>query len=134
MADLHLVILDGILPSMNEKMTTVEIWERLSKLYEAKSRNTKIFLKRRLYTLQMEESTTTTEHLNTLNTLFSQLTAMEHNINEIDRAKILLQSLLDSYDQLIINLTNSTTVLSFDDVVVMEEENRHKNKESRLAS
>ena len=83
---------------MNEKMTTVEIWERLTKLYEAKSWHAKIFLKRRLYTLRMVESTTVTKDLNTLNILFSQLTVMEYNIDDIDRAKILLQSLLDSYD------------------------------------
>ena len=77
-----------------------------------------------------------TEHLNTLNTLFSQLTTMEHNIDEIDHAKILLQSLPNSYDQLIINLINSTAVLTFDNVVVavLEDKNWCKNKESRLAS
>ena len=68
--DLRLAILDGILSSMNEKMTTAEIWKRLTKLYEAKSRHTKIFLKRRLYTLRMAESTIMIEHLNTLNTIF----------------------------------------------------------------
>ena len=80
MADLHLEITDGILSSMNKKMTTTEIWDKLTKLYGAKSQHTKTFLKRRLYTLRMVESTTMTEHLNTLNTLFSQLTSMDHNI------------------------------------------------------
>ena len=51
-ADLHLAISDGILSSMNEKMTAAEIWERLTKLYEAKSQRTKIFLTRRLHTLR----------------------------------------------------------------------------------
>ena len=51
-ADLHLAISDGILSSMNEKMTAAEIWERLTKLYEAKSQCTKIFLKRRLHTIR----------------------------------------------------------------------------------
>ena len=30
--DLYLAILDGILSSMNEKMTVTEIWERLRKI------------------------------------------------------------------------------------------------------
>ena len=83
-ASLHLAISDGILSSTNEKMISSKIWERLTKLYEAKSRHTKIFLKRRLCTLRMAESTTVTEHLNTLNTPFPHLTTMEHNIDEID--------------------------------------------------
>ena len=70
-ADLHLAISYGILSSMNEKMTIAKIWERLTKLYEAKSRHTKIFLKRRLCTLRMAKPMTMIEHLNTLNTLFS---------------------------------------------------------------
>lgn len=54
----------------------------------------------------MMEGTSMTDHINTLNTLFSQLT-MGHNVETGERAEILLQSLTDSYDQIIINLTNS---------------------------
>ena len=41
-------------------------------------------------------------------------------ITENERAELLLQSLPDSYDQLIINLTNNvlTDYLSFDDMAV----------------
>ena len=75
-----------------------------------------------------------TDHINTLNTLFSQLTSMGHNIETGERAEILLQSLPDSYDQLIINITNNIEVLVFDDIAatVLEEESRRKNKEERL--
>ncbi|KAK6944582.1 hypothetical protein RJ641_025684 [Dillenia turbinata] len=70
-ANLHLALADGVLSSVAEKKTTKEIWDTLTKLYEAKSLHNKIFLKRRLYTLQMMESTTMIDHINTLNTLFS---------------------------------------------------------------
>ncbi|KAE8731030.1 putative LRR receptor-like serine/threonine-protein kinase [Hibiscus syriacus] len=53
---------------------------------------------------------------------------------EKERAELLLQSLPDSYDQLIVNLTNSNvTSLVFDDVAaaVLQEENRRKNKKDR---
>ncbi|KAH9706497.1 hypothetical protein KPL70_012225 [Citrus sinensis] len=79
-----------------------------------------------------------TDHINTLKTLFSQLTTLGHNIEENERAELLLQSLPDSYDQLIINLTNNNPVesLVFDDVAasVLNEESRRKNKENRQAS
>ena len=77
-----------------------------------------------------------TDHINTLNTLFSQLTSMEHNIETGERAEILLQSLPDSYDQLIINLTNNIEILIFDDIAaaVLEEESRCKNKEDRMGN
>ncbi|KAE8696959.1 hypothetical protein F3Y22_tig00110637pilonHSYRG00407 [Hibiscus syriacus] len=105
MTNFHLALADEILSSIEEKKTSKEIWDHLTKLYEATSLHNKIFLKRKLYTLREQE-----------------------------RAELLLQSLPDSYDQLIINLTNSNfTSLVFDDVaaVVLQEENRRKNKEDR---
>ncbi|KAE8707674.1 hypothetical protein F3Y22_tig00110377pilonHSYRG00029 [Hibiscus syriacus] len=134
MANFHLALADEVLSSIEEKKTAKEIWDHLIKLYEATSLHNKIFLKRKLYTLRMPESTSVTEHLNTLNTLFSQLTSLSCKIGEQERAELLLQSLPDSYDQLIINLTNSNvTSLVFDDVAaaVLQEENRRKNKEDR---
>ena len=60
---------------------------------------------------------------------------MGYVIKTCERAEILLQSLPDSYDQLIINLTNNLLVdyLNFDDIVaaVLDEEKRRKNKEER---
>ncbi|KAH9659018.1 hypothetical protein KPL70_023705 [Citrus sinensis] len=137
-SDLHLALADGVLSSVAEKNTAKEIWDTLIKLYEAKSLHNKIFLKRKLYTLRMAESTMVTDHINTLKTLFSQLTTLGYNIEENERAELLLQSLPDSYDQLIINLTNNNLVesLVFDDVAasVLNEESRRKNKENRQVS
>ena len=86
----------------------------------------------------MTESTTVTDHINTLKTLFSQLTTLGHNIEENEHAELLLQSLPYSYDQLIINLTNNnpTDSLVFDNVAasVLNEESRGKIKENRQVS
>ncbi|GJV47756.1 retrovirus-related pol polyprotein from transposon TNT 1-94 [Tanacetum coccineum] len=99
---------------------------------------TKIFLKRKLYALRMTESTSVTEHVNNLNTLFSQLTYLDCKIEPQERAEILLQSLPDSYDQVIINLTSNVLadLLVFDDVAaaILEEENRRNNREDRQTS
>ncbi|KAH9752597.1 hypothetical protein KPL71_014753 [Citrus sinensis] len=137
-SDLHLALVDGVLSSVAEKNTAKEIWNTLTKLYEAKSLHNKIFLKRKLYTLRMTESTMVTNHINTLKTLFLQLTTLGHNIEKNERAELLLQSLPDSYDQLIINLTKNNLVdsLVFDDIAasILNEESRRKNKENRQAS
>ena len=80
----------------------------------------------------MTKSTIVTDHINTLKILFSQLTKLGHNIEENELPELLLQSLPDSYDQLIINLTNNNPVdsLVFDDVAasVLNEESRRRNK------
>jgi len=73
---------DAVLSSIVENTTTREIWNTLTSLYEVKSLYTRIFLKRKLYTLQMSESTSVTDHINNLNTLFAQLSAVDFNIIE----------------------------------------------------
>ncbi|GJS29651.1 gag-pol polyprotein [Tanacetum coccineum] len=99
-ANLHLVLADGVLSSIEEKKMT--------------------------------------EHINNLNTLFPQLTSLSCIIEPQERAKILLQSLPDSYDQVIINLTSNvlSDYLVFDDVAaaILEEENRRNNREDMQTS
>ena len=109
----------------------------MKNLYEAKSLHNKIFLKRKLYTLRMLESSLVTEHMNTLKTLLSQLSTMEYNIEEKEWVELILQSLLDSYDHLIINFANGALkiMLVFNDVatIVLEEESRRKNKKDKIS-
>ena len=63
---------------------------------------------------------------------------MGHKIEKNECDELLLQSLRDSYDQLIINMTNNNQAdsLGFDDVVasVSKEKSRWKNKKDRQAS
>ncbi|GJY80805.1 hypothetical protein Tco_0493556 [Tanacetum coccineum] len=107
-ANLHLALADGFLSSMEGKKTTKDIWDHLARLSEARSLHNKNFLKTKLYALRMMESTSVIEHVNNLSTLFSQLTSF---------------NVLSDY-------------LVFDDVVaaILEEENRHNNREDRQAS
>ncbi|GJY69818.1 retrovirus-related pol polyprotein from transposon TNT 1-94 [Tanacetum coccineum] len=126
------------LSSIEEKKTAIDIWEHLDRLYEASSLHNKNFLNRKLYALRMMESTLVTEHVNNLNTLFCQLTSLSCKIEPQERTEILLQSLPDSYDHVIINLTSNVLAdyLVFDDVatVILEEENRRNNREDRQTS
>ncbi|GJY22735.1 retrovirus-related pol polyprotein from transposon TNT 1-94 [Tanacetum coccineum] len=137
-ANLHLALANGVFSSIEEKKSAKEIWDHLARLYEARSLHNKKFLKRKLYALRMTESTSVTEHVNNLNTLFSQLTSLSCKIDSQECAEILLQSLPDSYDQVIINLTSNvlSDYLVIDDVAaaILEEENRHNNREDRQTS
>jgi len=86
----------------------------------------------------MVETMSVTDHINTIRTLFSQLTTLGQQIKENEHAELLLQSLPDSYDQLIINLINNILLdySVFDDVAaaILEEENRCKNKRDNNSS
>lgn len=68
----------------------------------------------------MVEFTLVTDHINTLNTQFFQLTPVGYKIDEEECVELLLQSLPDSYDHLIINLMNNsfTGYLVFDEIAI----------------
>ena len=53
-------------------------------------------------------------HINNLNMLFLQLIATKCQIVENERVELLHQNLPDSYDQLIINITNNNTLTTSD--------------------
>ncbi|GJR47307.1 gag-pol polyprotein [Tanacetum coccineum] len=126
----------------SSKVTDDTKWDKMNgnaipNLHLALLHNKKI-LKRKLYALCMPESTSVTEHVNNLNTLFSKLTSLSCKIEPQERAEILLQSFPDSYDQVIINLTSNVLAdyLVSDDVAVaiLEEENRRNNMEDMQTS
>ena len=61
------------------------------------------------------------EYINTLKTMFSQLSIKEHNMEEKEHVELLLQCLPDSYDHLIIYVVNGVLriMVIFNDVVAI---------------
>ena len=57
------------------------------------------------------------DHLNSFNTMVSQLVSVEIKISDEDKCISLLCSLPDSWDSLVVSIGSNTTTLSFDDVV-----------------
>ncbi|GKE74501.1 hypothetical protein Tco_1536542, partial [Tanacetum coccineum] len=90
-ANLHLALADGVLSSIEDKRTAKDIWDHLARLYEARSLHNKKFLKRKLYALRKTESTSVTEHVYNLNSLFSQLTSLEYYLVFDDVAAAILE-------------------------------------------
>ena len=73
---------------IDEKMAT-GLQTRLEILYMTKSLSKKLYLKKQLYGLRMNEGTTVLEHLNFFNKVISELLAVDVKIDEEDKALIL---------------------------------------------
>ena len=53
------------------------MWSRLKTLYMTKSLSNKLYLKKQLYELRMNEGTTVLEHLNFFNKIISELLTVD---------------------------------------------------------
>lgn len=63
-----------------------------------KSLSNKLYLKKQLNSLRMKEGTQILSHLNSFNKIMSDLLCLEVNLEEEDKALLLLSSLPGSYD------------------------------------
>ena len=79
-----------------------------------KSLSNKLYLKKQLYGLRMNEGTTVLEHLNFFNKVISELLVVDIKIDEEDKALILLIS-LSEYDHIV------TTMLYGKKTLILEE-------------
>ena len=66
---IRLNLSDEVIHNMIDEEMTESIWQKLESLYMAKNLTNKLYVKKQLYGLQMEENTDLLEHLNKFNML-----------------------------------------------------------------
>ncbi|GFY80950.1 hypothetical protein Acr_01g0007590 [Actinidia rufa] len=108
-------IADNIINNVMDEDLASALWEKLEKLYLAKSLTNKLHLKRQLYKMKIEEGRNLMEHMNVFNGYLDQLRKIDAKIEEEDKALLLLTSLPNSYDIL------ATTLLYEKDTVSLEQ-------------
>jgi hypothetical protein len=106
---------------------------KLGKLYQSKSLVNKLFLRKKLYNLRMRDGDSVAEHLNTFNTVVSQLVSVEIKISDEDKCISLLCYLPDSWDSLVVAIGSNTTSFKFDEVVssLLSKDMRQNNMEGQ---
>ena len=70
-------------------------------MFLKKSLAKRLYMKRKLYTFSMKEGTTMKDHLDEFNKLIMDLENVSINLENEDRALILLSSLPDSYEHFV---------------------------------
>lgn len=114
---IRLYLADAILLNVLDETTANSLWTRLGSVYQAKSLVNKLFLRKKLYSLRMEEGGSATDHLNAFNLLIAQLASSSAKIKEEDQCMTLLCSLPDSWDHLVMALGSTIVTFRMDDVV-----------------
>jgi len=133
---IRLCLVDSVLLNVHEEKTAKSLWKKLGDIYQGKSLVNKLFLRKKLYSLKMEEGASITDHLNLFNMIIAQLTSVGVKIEDEDHCMLLLCSLLDTWDHLVMAIGSTTTTFKMEDVVaslLLEEMQRKSSKMAKEA-
>ncbi|KAL6286641.1 hypothetical protein ACE6H2_011031 [Prunus campanulata] len=97
--------------------TAKQTWENLEEMFAGKSLSNKLFLKKELLNLRMEEEGNLMEHLSSFNRCVADLQRMEVNYSTEDKALMFLTSLPPSYKHFRTTLMFGKSTLNFEEVV-----------------
>jgi hypothetical protein len=105
--------------------------DALAKLYEKPSASNKVFLMKRLFNMKMLEGGSVADHLNEFNTVTNQLSSVKVDFDDEVRVLLILCSLPESWNDLVMDVSNSVSgsnTLKFVDVVgvILSEEMQRK--------
>ncbi|CAL1361064.1 unnamed protein product [Linum trigynum] len=84
-----------------------ELWQKLESMYERQSAQNKASLIRRIVNLKYKDGHSVSEHLSDFQGLVNQLTTMKLALDDEVQALLLLSSLPDSWETLVVSVSNS---------------------------
>ena len=83
------------------------LWMKLEGMYQAKTARNKALLMRRLVNLKLSSETSVAEHTSEFQSLVNQLSSVDMSLGDETQALLLLSSLPDSWETLVVSLSNS---------------------------
>lgn len=84
-----------------------DLWKKLEDMYQAKTARNKALLMRRLVNMKLQSGTSVAEHTSEFQSLVNQLSSVEMPLGDEIQALLLLSSLPDSWETLVVSLSNS---------------------------
>ncbi|KAH9299887.1 hypothetical protein KI387_044110 [Taxus chinensis] len=117
---IRLSLASSVLFNVSKEKTTKDLMDALGKLYEKLSASYKIFLMKNLFNMKMSENSSVADHLNDFNTVVNMLASVTIEFDEEVRALLILCSLPESWNSLVMVVSNSVPAnskLKFEDVV-----------------
>ncbi|KAK2968978.1 hypothetical protein RJ640_012432 [Escallonia rubra] len=101
-----------------KETSPIVLWQKLEKIYMSKSLSNRLYLKKDMYQLRMDECSDLGNHISEFNRLVAQLSSIDVKLKEEDQAILLLSSLPKSYETLKTTLLIGKETLLVDDVLL----------------
>ena len=92
---------------VKQETSAYELWVKLEEMYQAQTSQNKALLMRRLMNLNLKKWTTVAEHTNEFQNLVNQLVSGYLQFEDETQALLLLSSLLESQETLVVSLNSS---------------------------
>ena len=127
---------DTVFHYISNETLGYELWKKLEELYERKTSMNKAYLIRKLVNLKYKPDKSIAEHLNEMKSIMNQLATMKMLMEDELQAHLLLSSLLDSWETLVVSLSNSApdgviTMSQATSSLLNEDKRRKGTKESQ---
>jgi len=98
---------DSVFHHVAQETRADTLWKKLQDLYERKTPQNKALLVKRLVNLRYKEGSNMAEHLSEFQDVVNQLTNLEIDLGDELQSCLLLGTLPDSWDTLVVALNNS---------------------------
>ncbi|GAB2293014.1 hypothetical protein Dimus_038235 [Dionaea muscipula] len=110
--------------------TAKELWQKLKDKYMTKSVENRLYLKKHLFCFQYKQVISMIEHLDAFNKIITDLQNLDVEIDDEDKALLLLNFLSNTYDHLTTTLLYNKNKIKFVDIsnALVNNEFRRKDK------
>ncbi|KAA8532769.1 hypothetical protein F0562_032802 [Nyssa sinensis] len=98
---------DSVFSHVSNETDAQVLWKKLEARYEQKTATNKAFLIRKLVNMKFKEGGSIADHLNEFQSVVNQLATMKMVIEDELQALLLLSSLPDSWETLVVTMSNS---------------------------
>ena len=108
------------------------VWEQLTRQFQKKTWANKLCLRKKLYSMKLEEGGSMKDHIKSMTEIFRELAVVAEPVSDEDQVVHLLASLPDSYDVLVTAMeSGAETVPPLETVTekLLREEQKLKEKE-----
>src|SRR5436190_2950206 len=116
LSSIFMSVTDNVLREIADEESASGAWKKLEGLYAGKNLTNRLYLKKRLYTLRMEEGSAVKGHLDAFNSIIMDLGNIDIKVDSEVQALILLCSLPRSYDAFIDTLLYGKDSISLENV------------------